>query len=350
MNKVPQNISICIIRLSAIGDCINTYAAIQSLRRYYPNAKITWIIGKTEAKLFEENSEISLIPYDKKQGIKEYYRLYKILKNIKFDVLLDMQSALRASLISLAVNSPIKYGFDSIRAMDCQSLFTNKKVLSPTSPHVVDGFLAFTEALGCPKTEPSWDFEFSDEENSFASKYISNAKCFIICPCSSKKYKNWHANGYIEISKYAISKGFKVLICGGNSLLEQEVSDIIIKGINNSSYALNLTGLTNIRQMLALINHASLVLAPDSGPVHMANAVNTPIIGLYAHHNPKRVGPYKYLKYCVSVYDECISLEHQDTSKLKWRTRVKDKHAMLKISSKMVREAFDLICNDFNLE
>ena len=82
----------------------------------------------------------------------------------------------------------------------------------------------------------------------------------------------------------------------------------------------------------------------------MANALNVPVIGIYAHHNPLRVGPYNFLKYVVSIYDECVKLEHPDSSTIKWRTRVKDKQAMLKITSAMVREKFDEIMSDYHLE
>ena len=113
---------------------------------------------------------------------------------------------------------------------------------------------------------------------------------------------------------------------------------------------LNLVGQTSLREMLGLIAKASLVVAPDSGPVHMANAVGTPVIGLYAHHNPQRVGPRNFLDYVVSVYDDCIKEEHPNPSEIKWRTRVHDKSAMQKINTNMVKKSFDRICADFNLE
>ena len=100
-------------------------------------------------------------------------------------------------------------------------------------------------------------------------------------------------------------------------------------------------------QMLALIDKVEMVIAPDTGPAHMASAMQTPIIGLYAHHNPVRVGPYNYLKYAVSVYEETIFAETGKTSQeLSWRTRAKDEAAMNRITSDRVVAMFDQVVED----
>ncbi|MDF5341462.1 glycosyltransferase family 9 protein, partial [Vibrio parahaemolyticus] len=102
-----------------------------------------------------------------------------------------------------------------------------------------------------------------------------------------------------------------------------------------------------ILQMLALIDKVDMVIAPDTGPAHMASAMNTPIIGLYAHHNPVRVGPYRYLQYAVSVYEEVILAETGKTSQqLSWRARAKDEKAMHRITSKQVITMFNQVVED----
>ncbi|MDF4264927.1 glycosyltransferase family 9 protein, partial [Vibrio parahaemolyticus] len=109
----------------------------------------------------------------------------------------------------------------------------------------------------------------------------------------------------------------------------------------------NLVGQSSILQMLALIDKVDMVIAPDTGPAHMASAMNTPIIGLYAHHNPVRVGPYRYLQYAVSVYEEVILAETGKTSQqLSWRTRAKDEKAMNRITSKQVITMFNQVVED----
>ena len=348
--KTTTSNSICILRLSAIGDCINALAAVQCIARELNPESITWLVGKNEATLFSKIPGINLVTYDKKAGLKGFLDVKKQLNNQKFTCLLDMQSALRASMLSLCVKAERKLGFDATRACDGQRFFTNEKVTSPDFPHVLDGFMAFAGAIGCQDLTPKWNFHLDDDDYKVAQKYIKpEDKTLIIAPCTSKRYKNWTTIGYVEIARYALTKGFKVILCGGPSYLEREISNEIEQTVK-SEQVLNLVGQTSLREMLGLIAKASLVVAPDSGPVHMANAVGTPVIGLYAHHNPQRVGPRNFLDYVVSVYDDCIKEEHPNPSEIKWRTRVHDKSAMQKINTNMVKKSFDRICADFNLE
>ena len=113
---------------------------------------------------------------------------------------------------------------------------------------------------------------------------------------------------------------------------------------------MDLVGQTNLKQLLALIKEASLVLAPDTGPTHMATLVGTPVLGLYAHHNPDRTGPYLCRDYAVSVYQELVEQETgKPLAELGWRTRLKDPDAMSKITRERVIAAFDRLCADRQL-
>ncbi len=344
----PKNI--CCLRLSSIGDCINALATIQLIQKQQPQANITWLIGKTESSLMSGIPGINLITYNKKGGLKEYLRIKNILKNQSFDCLLDMQSSLKASLLSLLVKTPKKMGFDKERAMDMQQVFTNIKVKSPDSPHVIDGFMAFAKEIGCTTEKPVWDFHLTDSDYSVANKYKIDKSTVILSPCSSKDYKNWTIVGYIEICRFAISKGLKVAICTGKSKKEKAIADMIIEGCTNTiDKIINLSGKTSLREMLGVIHHAGMVVSPDSAAVHMANALNVPVVGIYAHHNPARVGPCNFMKYAVSVYDTEIRKEHSDVSNLKWRTRVRNKHAMMTITSAEVKKAMNDVIIDYHL-
>ena len=354
----PKNI--CCLRLSSIGDCINALATIQLIQKQQPQANITWLIGKTESSLMSGIPGINLITYNKKGGLKEYLRIKNILKNQSFDCLLDMQSSLKASLLSLLVKTPKKMGFDKERAMDMQQVFTNIKVKSPDSPHVIDGFMAFAKEIGCTPEKPVWDFHLTDSDYSVANKYKIDKSTVILSPCSSKDYKNWTIVGYIEICRFAISKGLKVAICTGKSKKEKAIADMIIEGCTNTiDKIINLSGKTSGRyqsigsEMVRFkdrSNHDMLLgMTHEEAAVHMANALNVPVVGIYAHHNPARVGPCNFMKYAVSVYDTEIRKEHSDVSNLKWRTRVRNKHAMMTITSAEVKKAMNDVIIDYHL-
>lgn len=341
--------SLCILRLSAIGDVCNTIAAIQSIQKHWPATKITWITGKLESQLLQSIDNVEVIVFDKKAGIKGYIQLWKSLKGRKFDALLHMQYALRASVATLGINARYKLGFDAIRSQDFQTLFTNIKVASPTTMHVLDGLMAFTHTLGVPKTQPAWALSYNETDKLWAQEQLSRSnKNLVIVPAASKGYKNWTMQGYIDVIDHAQQSGWHVMLAGSPAKIEVELAQDIQKELG--SPCLNLVGKSSLLEMLALIDNATMVIAPDTGPTHMANAMGTPVIGLYAHHNPERTGPYSYQKYVVSAYEEAIQAEHNKPSaQLDWRTRVKDPLAMHRIPSKRVIDMFELVAKDLRL-
>ncbi|CAE6881672.1 COG0859 ADP-heptose LPS heptosyltransferase [Vibrio sp. B1REV9] len=338
--------SLCILRLSAIGDVCNTIATVQAIQKQWPEAHITWITGKLEAQLLKAIDGVEVIVFDKKAGLNGYKALWKQLKGREFDALLHMQYAIRASLATLGIKAKYKLGFSSDRSQDFQTLFTNVKVPSPKSLHVADGLMAFAHQIGVPKSELTWSLSYSEQDKTWAAQEIAtNKPNLLIVPGASKAYKNWNADGYVDVINHAREKGWNVILAGSPAKVEVDLADDIQSKL--SKPCLNLVGKSSILQMLALIDEVEMVIAPDTGPAHMASAMNTPIIGLYAHHNPVRVGPYHYLKYAVSVYEESIFAETGKTSQeLNWRTRAKDEKAMDRISSESVISMFDRILED----
>lgn len=335
--------SLCILRLSAIGDVCHAIACVQAIQRQWPTTKITWVTGKLEAQLLQHINGIEVISFDKKQGWKAYWQLRSQLKDRKFDALLHMQAALRASIASLMIKADIKLGFDRPRAKDAQWLFTNCKIEQGKSVHVLDGFMAFAKKLGVTDLRVKWELNIPIESEQKAATLIDNKATFIICPAASKAYKNWTSEGYSALANHAIKHGFQVLICGAPTATEKALAKTIVDSTHQQ--ARSLIGQTSLIELLALIKQASIVLAPDTGPTHMATMVDTRVIGLYAHHNPKRTGPYTQLSHVVSVYDKLITEQSgKKIEQLPWRARVKNDQAMQKIAIKTVITMFDNLC------
>ncbi|MCL9780355.1 glycosyltransferase family 9 protein [Vibrio sp. S4M6] len=342
--------SICVLRLSAIGDVCNTVAAVQCIQKQWPDTMITWVTGKLEARLLENISGVRVIVFDKKEGWKGYTKLWKQLDDERFDALLHMQYAFRASIAAIGIKAKYKLGFDSARSQDFQHLFTNIKVPSPQKMHVLDGLLAFAETLGVKDITPNWSITYSNENKNWALKHTYKAKRnLVVVPAASKAYKNWHAKGYADLLTHVHKLGWNIVLAGSPAQIEvslsKEIEDLI------SFPVINLVGKSSLSEILALLDAADILVAPDTGPVHIANAMNTPVIGLYAHHNPERTGPYRYLDYVVSVYEEALKAETgKSPSEVSWRTRVKDKTAMNLIESKQVIDMFNKVVDDFDLK
>ena len=177
---------LCILRLSAIGDICHTLPVVRTIQQHWPKTRLTWIIGKTEYSLVCDIPDIKFIVFDKSLGWSAYSELRKKLKGSSFDALLHMQMSLRASLISLLVDAPIKLGFDKKRAKDMQWLFANHKIETRQKQHVIDSFFGFTEALGIQERDLRWDIPIPDTAITFAEQNLpGNQPTLVISPCSS---------------------------------------------------------------------------------------------------------------------------------------------------------------------
>ncbi|QIM66069.1 glycosyl transferase [Mannheimia granulomatis] len=335
MNSKP--LSICILRLSAIGDVCHTLAVIQAIQRHYPTAEISWIIGKTEAVLMKDIPNVTLIPYDKKTGWKGIFTLWKQLSYKRFDFLLNLQTAFRASILSLGIKAKKKIGFNKDRAREGQWLFTNQKVEITDSPHVLDGQMMFAKAIGVTDLSAKWYLPVSEQDKEYATQFVDiKRKNVLISPCSSKKEKDWLPERYAEIANWLIEQNINVIIAGSPSIYEMETAAKIQKLAPKCE---NISGKTTLKQLTAAIRQVDLVISSDSAAAHIATTQQTPVIGLYAIHNPRRTGPYQDLDRVVSVYDEAILQSYgKPWQQLAWATKAKGKDWMEKITVETVKE------------
>jgi heptosyltransferase I len=269
---------------------------------------------------------------DKSLGLRGYLRVRRELANQRFPVLLHMHASARANLASLMVSASIRLGFDRARARDFQYYFCNRHLPARPQQHVMDGLFEFAAELGVERSAPHWNVPVSDADREFATRTLPDSTpSLIISPCTGarfRNYRNWRAERYAAIADYAHARyGARVLLTGGATALEKEYG----KAITASSKCKpeNLIGTTTLKQLLALIGRASVVLCPDSGPAHMATAVRTPVVGLYATSNRHRTGPYLSQHLVVDKYPEAVRREFgTDVAALRFGQRVRSPDAM----------------------
>lgn len=335
-NQPPK--SLCILRLSAIGDVCHALAAVQQIQDFYPECKITWIIGKTEASLLSAITQgIEFVVYDKKTGWRGVWNLWNTLKNQQFDALLNMQTAFRASILSLGIKAKIKLGFGKKRSREGQHFFVNHQIQDPQYPHVLDGFLAFAQSIGVPIQSPYWHIQITETDKYIANQYVDpQRKNLLISPCSSKVEKDWLTERYAELANWANQQGFNVILSGSNAVREQKTIEKLTALCD--FYPTNTAGKTTLPQLAALIQSVDLVISPDSSAAHIATMVGTPVIGLYAYHNPLRTGPYYNLANVVSVYEQHALKEFgKSSAELPWATKLKGENLMADISVEQVK-------------
>jgi heptosyltransferase I len=300
----PPPQSVALLRLSAIGDTCHAAAALRAFEAAWPQTRFTWIIGKLEARLMSAIlPRTEFITFDKSGMSGELFRLRGLLAARRFDLLLDFQLALRASLISTLVRSPVKLGFDRARARELQWLFTNARIAPAHSEHVLDSFLGFASACGLEPGAPAWTIALPDDALEYAARVIPDARpTLVISPCSSHVARNWSAERYAAVADHAVAvHGMRVVLAGGRSAVEKRMGAMIVAAAR--AQLVNQIGQDTLPHLLGLLARATVLLSPDSGPVHMATMVGVPVIGLYAATRSARVGPYYSRQWCVDKYD-----------------------------------------------
>jgi heptosyltransferase I len=339
--------SVCLIRLSAIGDCCHTLPVVRTLQAAWPATQITWIIGRTERMLFGDIEGIEFITFDKSRGLRAHAELRRTLRGRRFDLLLHMHPSMRANLASLWVRAPVRLGLDRARAKDQQWLFTNRRIPPRTRRHVMDMWFEFAEALGVHERVLRWDIPLSDADRAFAASHIDGTcPTLLISPCSNprfRNYRNWMAERYAAVADHAAeAHGMDVVLTGGPSQIEAEYGERIVAAARHAPR--NLIGRTTLKQLLALIARATAIVCPDSGPAHMATTVGTPVIGLYATTNRWRAGPYLSQEWVVDRYPDALRAElGKSVDEVPWGTRVRSPDAMALITVEDVTERLDAL-------
>ncbi len=335
------------IRLSAIGDTCHALAVARAIQDQWPTTRLTWIIGKAEAKLLGDIADIEFIIFDKSKGLGGLLQLRKRLTGRHFDICLCMHASMRANGIYALLRSSPRLGFDKARARDFQWIFTNHAISARNQQHVLDGMMQFASHIGVTTQTLRWDIPLSDDDRAFADEHVSATQpILLISPCSSQRsrnFRNWSVENYAAAANHARNKhNCQIMLTGGNSELEKDYAARITE--LSDGHTVNLVGKTSLKRLLALIDRADAVLCPDSGPAHMATAVGTPVIGLYATSNPQRTGPYLSQQLVVNAYPNAVhKYLHRRVDDLRWGQRVRHPDAMELIQVSEVTERIDLV-------
>jgi heptosyltransferase I len=344
LNLIERPESLCILRLSAIGDTCHVVPVVRTLQRVWPTTRLTWVIGRAEARLMSVLPEVEFITIDKRAGLGAARALRRALIGRRFDLLLHMQLSLRASLISTLIQAKLRLGFDRARARELQWLFTNAQIAPRRRQHVLDSFQGFLGALGIEEGKLEWNLPLPAAAQQYAAALIPDQQpTLIISPCSAHPARNWRPERYAAIADYAVQvHGMRVILCGAPSALEREMGLAIERCAE--APLINQIGGDTLPQLLALLARAQVLLCPDSGPAHMATMLGTPVIGLYAATRLERSGPYLSRQWCVDRYDmaahrfRCCS-----AAELPWATKIERAGVMDLIEVADVRERLDAL-------
>ncbi len=285
---------ILIIRFSALGDVAHTLAFVNRLRKARPRAHITWILKPLTYDLVKHQNNVDhFVIFSPKSGLGALKKISEELGNEPFDLVFMLQVSFKASIISLAAKGKVKLGYDIRRSRELQWFFSNRRIPHRPSGHVLTQFFEFLDASNMPDTPLDWGIHITDEERAYQTEFFKlidrPVVSFVIA--SSKIEKDWHAKGYARVmDKVNDCLGLQPMIVGGPSERERRLADKIL-GLCRCTPLVALE--KPVRNTLLQLAGSRVVVAPDTGPMHMAVALNIPTVALYGYSDPRRCGPYR---------------------------------------------------------
>lgn len=319
--------------------------SLRVLQRNWPQAHITWVIGKAEHSLLGDIPGVEFIVYDKKSGLKGMLALKRQLRGRQFDILLHMQAAFRANILSLFIPAKRRIGFDKGRAKDLQRFFVKEHIPDNPNTHIAEGFLSFMQYIGAQDVALKWDIPIPHADKQRALQLTALKQPYLLLsPCSSNRarnWRNWSTEKYAATIQYAYEKhGLHTVITGGGSNEEKQYGETLAS--LHPEATLNLVGKTSLKVLFALIKKSQAVIAPDSGPIHMAVALQRPSIGLYATSSPVRSGPWRQEKWLVNYYPQALKkFLNKTPEQVKFGQRVRNPNAMNIIPINAVTDKID---------
>ncbi len=293
----PPPREICIVMLSAIGDAVHVLPVANALKRAWPGSRITWIIQPVAHTLVKDHPAIDeFILFQRRRGLSAltgFGELRRTMRGRRFDLLLGLQVYLKAGLITALTPAPVKLGFDRARARDAQWLFTNRRIPPHAQQHVQDQYFEFLRFLGVDPDPVTWNIRFTEEERAAQQQFfdqLDRPACAVVVG-TSKLEKNWTPAGYARVlDEVDRVHGLRPVIVGGPSVVERRIADEIIA--TTKADVVDMLG-GDLRRLTWLIGGSALLIAPDTGPLHIGRALGTPAVSLFGYTNPKRSGPYR---------------------------------------------------------
>lgn len=293
----PPPREVCIVMLSAIGDAVHVLPVVSALRRAWPETGITWVIQPVPRIMVGDHPAVDdFIVFHRRRGLRSlesYRELRSKVRGRRFDLLIGLQVYLKAGLITALTSSRIKLGFDRRRARDAQWLFTNRRIPAHQHQHVQDQYFEFLEYLGVDPEPVSWGLRFTEEEKASQSTFfedLGRRACAVVLSASNAR-RNWTPAGYARVLEAVDSEhGLRPVLVGGPSPVERAMADEVLA--QTGAGVVDTIG-DDLRRLMWILDGSALVISPDTGPLHIARALGTPVVGLYGYTNPKRAGPYR---------------------------------------------------------
>jgi heptosyltransferase I len=280
--------------MSAVGDAVHVLPVINAIKRASPGSSITWVLQPVPATLVKDHPSVDeIILFDRSKGVTAMREVIAQLRERKFDLLIDLQVYFKAGVITAFSGAPRRLGFNFSRARDANWLFTNERIAAHPVQHVQDQYFEFLHHLGIDPEPVEWKIGPYESERVWQSEFRSqfNRPIASIVVATSKQTKDWIPERWAQVCDILYDRfGMQPVLVGGTSRREKDAEAIILAASRTKPFSALGSGLRNL---ISILDASELVLAGDTGPLHMSVALNTPIITLMGYTDPRRTGPYR---------------------------------------------------------
>ena len=283
-----------IVMMSAVGDAVHVLPVLTALKRHSRATRVGWVLQPGPATLVRGHPAVDdLVLFDRAAGWRAFTDVRRELRTHPFDVVLDLQVYLKAGIVTAFTRAPVKLGFDRARARDGNWLFTTDRI-PPRVPgqHVQDQYFEFLDALGVPHEPVTWDLGPWPGERAAQREFFAriDRPVATIVVATSKPEKDWLPERWGQVARALDADfGLQPVLVGGTSPRERHAAAVIRE---RAPIAISALG-SGLRPLVGILDGSALVLSPDTGPLHMAVALDRPVVSLMGYTNPKRTGPYR---------------------------------------------------------
>jgi 3-deoxy-D-manno-octulosonic-acid transferase/heptosyltransferase-1 len=292
------------IKLSAIGDVIHTLPALAALRKKFPDAHITWVIEEATADLIMDHPALDRVIISRRKSwlndlktgrfgrpVKEFSAFVKTLRDRPYDLVIDFHGLFKSAVIALLSGGTRKLGYDSMQELS--GLFYSEKIPEDMKKHAVDRYLDFLHYLGADVGAPEFAIPIDKDRQTLVDSLlqaegIDIEKPFVaVSPVALWETKLWSNHQFAGLCDRMIrDMKVPVVFTGSEKKAVEGIQSLM------TMPSVNLAGRTTLRDLACLYRRASLLITTDSGPMHLAAAMGTPVVALFGPTDPLRTGPY----------------------------------------------------------
>ncbi|HLL89869.1 MAG TPA: lipopolysaccharide heptosyltransferase I [Tepidisphaeraceae bacterium] len=316
---------VLIIKPSAVGDVVHALPVLNLVRRRWPRAHVAWLVTPACAGLLDRHPQLNdVILFDRKRlggswrspaAFKELLAFGRSLRERNFDLVIDLQGLFRSGWLAHQTGAPRRVGFARAREA-AWAFYTHQVAVHTPEQHALDRYLTVAEALGCGRGPVAFPFATDDADRRAVAPLLpgGGTKPYaVLVPGTNWATKRWPVQRFAQVAQAMNERfGLATVLTGAPS--DAAVAQAILADAN-------LVGRTTLRQLCAIIEGAALVVANDSGPMHIAAALGRPLVSVFGPTNPVRTGPYNRPDSVVRLdipCSPCSSRACSHTSCLHW--------------------------------